>query len=87
MCTANFFKCGRVCGCSQDKEHCDISRLKISPLISKHSATKPVEILKRSTARKNKVIIMFPGLVSVVQVCYHTKIRVTYGYTYLYKHV
>ena len=39
----------------EDKEHCDISRLKISPIIRKHSATKPVEILKRATARKNKV--------------------------------
>ncbi len=51
----------------EDKEHCDISRLKISPAIRKHSATKPVEILKRATARKNKVLFMFPGLVSVVQ--------------------
>eukprot|EP00277_Geminigera_cryophila_P001446 CAMPEP_0179411580 /NCGR_PEP_ID=MMETSP0799-20121207/3981_1 /TAXON_ID=46947 /ORGANISM="Geminigera cryophila, Strain CCMP2564" /LENGTH=252 /DNA_ID=CAMNT_0021183675 /DNA_START=77 /DNA_END=832 /DNA_ORIENTATION=+ len=51
----------------ENKEHCDGSRLRISPVIRKHSSVKPVEIIKKSTARKNKVLFMFPGLVSVVQ--------------------
>ena len=51
----------------ENKEHCELSRLKISPGIRKHSSTKPVEILKKSTGRKNRVLFMFPGLVSVVQ--------------------
>ena len=42
----------------EDKEHSDLSRLKISPVIRKHSSTKPVEIIKRSTARKNKVLCL-----------------------------
>ena len=51
----------------EDMEHCRLSRLKVAPVIRKHSAAKPVEILKRATVRKNKVVFMFPGLVSVVQ--------------------
>jgi hypothetical protein len=51
----------------EDKEHCELSRLKISPGIRKHSSAKPVEILKKSTGRKNRVLFLFPGLVSVVQ--------------------
>lgn len=39
----------------ENKEHCDGSRLRISPVIRKHSSVKPVEIIKKSTARKNKV--------------------------------
>jgi hypothetical protein len=52
----------------EDKEHCELSRLKISPGIRKHSGTRPVEIIKKSTGRKNRVLFLFPGLVSVVQV-------------------
>ena len=39
----------------ENKEHCDGSRLRISHVIRKHSSVKPVEIIKKSTARKNKV--------------------------------
>ena len=50
-----------------NRDHVQVSRLKVAPGIKKHSAVKPVEILKRSTARKHKHLFVFPGLVSVVE--------------------
>ena len=50
-----------------NRDHVQVSRLKVAPGIKKHSGVKPVEILKRSTARKHKHLFVFPGLVSVVE--------------------
>ncbi|EKX45034.1 hypothetical protein GUITHDRAFT_109079 [Guillardia theta CCMP2712] len=51
----------------EDKEYCKLNRSKPSQQIRKHSSKKPLEIFKRANVRKNKVLFVFPGLVSVVQ--------------------
>jgi hypothetical protein len=45
-------------------------RKKPSVAIRKYSTTRPQEILKKSSLRKNKALFVFPGLVDVVQVCH-----------------
>ena len=42
-------------------------RKKPSATIRKYSTTRPQEILKKSSLRKNKALFVFPGLVDVVQ--------------------
>ena len=44
-----------------------VLRLKPSAAIRKHSTTRPVEVFKKASMRKNKALFLFPGLVSVLQ--------------------
>jgi hypothetical protein len=43
------------------------SSLRPSAIIRKHTQNKPVEIFKKAVTRKNKALLLFPGLVAVIK--------------------